>query len=135
MLSGRRRRDASTASPCEDEKTPAARHSKKPSLTFFFGATASLPATAEKPASAAGRFRARGAERGGGSYLARSLRFVAPPVARTNAMRGARGAAALAVGGSRGRDFRARTRCSGKAADDERRPKLHDGYGARTSKL
>jgi len=65
-------------------------HSKKPSLTFFFGATASLPATAEKPASAAGRFRARGAERGGGSYLARSLRFVAPPVARTNA-RGARG--------------------------------------------
>ena len=25
-------------------------HSKKPSLTFFFGATASLPATAEKPA-------------------------------------------------------------------------------------
>ena len=60
-------------------------HSKKPSLTFFFGATASLPATAEKPASAAGRFHARGAERGGGSYLARSLRFVAPPVARTNA--------------------------------------------------
>ena len=59
-------------------------------LTFFFGATASLPATAEKPASAAGRFRARGAERGGGSYLARSLRVVAPPVARTNA-RGARG--------------------------------------------
>ena len=61
----------------------ATRHSKKPSLTFFFGATASLPATAEKPASAAGRFRARGAERGGGSYLARSLRVVAPPVART----------------------------------------------------
>ena len=67
----------------------ATRHSKKPSLTFFFGATASPPATAEKPASAAGRFRARGAERGGGSYLARSLRFVATPVARTNA-RGAR---------------------------------------------
>jgi len=65
-------------------------HSKKPSLTFFFGATASLPATAEKPASAAGRFRARGAERGGGSYLARSLRFVAPPVARTKSA-GARG--------------------------------------------
>ena len=65
------------------ERRRATRHSKKPSLTFFFGATASLPATAEKPASAAGRFRARGAERGGGSYLARSLRFVAPPVART----------------------------------------------------
>ena len=58
-------------------------HSKKPSLTFFFGATASLPATAEKPASAAGRFRARGAERGIRSYLARSRRVGAPPVART----------------------------------------------------
>ena len=68
------------------ERTPGPRHSKKPSLTFFFGATASLPATAEKPASAAGRFRARGAERGGGSYLARSRRFVAPPVARTKSV-------------------------------------------------
>ena len=65
-------------------------HSKKPSLTFFFGATASLPATAEKPAVEQGLFRARGAASGSGSYLARSLRFVAPPVARTNA-RGAAG--------------------------------------------
>ena len=65
-----------------DRRRPT-RHSKKPSLTFFFGATASPPATAEKPASATGRFRARGAERGGGSYSAHSLRFVAPPVART----------------------------------------------------
>ena len=59
-------------------------------LTFFFGATASPPATAEKPAVEQGRFRARGAERWGGSYLARIFRFVKTPVARTNA-RGARG--------------------------------------------
>ena len=48
-------------------------HSKKPSLTFFFGATASLPATAEKPAVEEGRFL-RAARRGGGRRLARSAR-------------------------------------------------------------
>ena len=39
-------------------------HSKKPSLTFFFGATASLPATAEKPAVGKGAVFARRAARG-----------------------------------------------------------------------
>ena len=58
---------------CEGRMDAGARHSKKPSLTFFFGATASLPATAEKPAVEGGRF-SRAARRGGGRRLTRSAR-------------------------------------------------------------
>ena len=58
-------------------------HSKKPSLTFFFGATASLPATAEKPAVEQGLFL-RAAGRGGGRRLARTVRAIAGAGARAN---------------------------------------------------
>ena len=101
-------------------------HSKKPSLTFFFGATASLPATAEKPAVEQGLFL-RAAGRGGGRRLARSGRAIAGAGARANP----RGQMPFGIGALpsfRGdRELRERTRCSGKAANDDCRPDSHGG--------
>ena len=101
-------------------------HSKKPSLTFFFGATASLPATAEKPAVEQGLFL-RAAGRGGGRRLARSGRAIAGAGARANP----RGQMPIGIGALpsfRGdRELRERTGCSGKAASDDCRPDSHGG--------
>ena len=101
-------------------------HSKKPSLTFFFGATASLPATAEKPAVEQGLFL-RAAGRGGERRLARSGRAIAGAGARANP----RGQMPFGIGALpsfRGdRELRERTGCSGKAASDDCRPDSHRG--------